>query len=112
MVALGGGAFSDERGTPVKDRTEDHFLETRMKTPPAGERGGNHSNCFKDIRTENGSSQGHNLVLTGLLVPSSFDSGPPGAHTEAGPSRGTTAFNTDRHQHGHHAFPAVQTKFR
>jgi len=34
---------------------------------------------FKDFRTENGSSQGQNLALTGLLVPSSLDSGIPGA---------------------------------
>ena len=39
----------------------------------AGKRGGN------KFRTENGSSQGQNLVLTGLCVPSSLDSGPSGA---------------------------------
>jgi len=42
---------------------------------PAGERGGNHLKYRKDVRTENGSSQGHNLALTGLFVPSSLDSG-------------------------------------
>ena len=30
-------------------------------------------NGFKDFRTENGSSQGQNLDLTGLFVPSSLD---------------------------------------
>jgi len=30
---------------------------------------------YKDFRTENGSSQGQNLALTGLCVPSSLDSG-------------------------------------
>ena len=30
---------------------------------------------FKDVRTENGSSQGQNLALTGLLVPTSLDRG-------------------------------------
>jgi len=41
----------------------------------AVERGGNNVNGFKDCRTENGSSQGQNLALTGLFVPSSLDSG-------------------------------------
>ena len=32
---------------------------------------------FKDFRTETGSSQGQNLALTGLFVPSSLDGGLP-----------------------------------
>ena len=32
-------------------------------------------NSFKDFHTENGSSQGQNLAVTGLLVPSSLGSG-------------------------------------
>ena len=41
----------------------------------AAERGGNTLKGFKDVRTENGSSQGQNLALTGLLVPTSLDRG-------------------------------------
>ena len=41
----------------------------------AGERRVDNFNGFKDFRTENGSSQGQNLALTGLFVPSSLDSG-------------------------------------
>ena len=37
---------------------------------------GNNLNGFKDFRSENGSSQGQNLALTDLGVPSSLDSGP------------------------------------
>ena len=40
----------------------------------AGERRGNTFNGFKDFGTKHGSSQGHKLALTGLCVPSSFDS--------------------------------------
>ena len=36
---------------------------------------------LKDFRTENGSSQGQNLALTGSFVPGSLDSGP--LHSEA-----------------------------
>jgi len=39
--------------------------------PPAAEQGWNNLNGFEDVRTENGSSKGQNLALTGLLVPSS-----------------------------------------
>jgi len=42
---------------------------------PAGERGGNDLNGFKDDRTENGSNQGLNLALTCLCIPSWLDSG-------------------------------------
>jgi len=41
----------------------------------ASERGVNHSNGLKDVRTEIGSSQGQNLALTGSCVPSSLDCG-------------------------------------
>jgi len=41
----------------------------------AAQRGGNTLNGFTDFRTENGSSQGQKLALTGLFVPSSLDSG-------------------------------------
>ena len=41
----------------------------------AGERGGKNLNGVKDCRTENGSSQGQYLALTGLFVQSSLDSG-------------------------------------
>jgi len=40
------------------------------------EREGNNLKVFKDFRTENGSSQGQNLAVTVLHVPSSLDSGP------------------------------------
>jgi hypothetical protein len=30
---------------------------------------------FEDFRTENGSSQGENLALTGLFIPTSLNSG-------------------------------------
>ena len=42
--------------------------------PLSSERGGN-VNYFEDFRTENGSSQGQDLALTGLGVPFSLDSG-------------------------------------
>jgi len=48
---------------------------SEVPTMAAGERGGNNLNGFEDFRTENGSSQGQNLALTGLFVPSSIDSG-------------------------------------
>ena len=41
----------------------------------AGERGEINLNEFKDLRTENGSSQGQNMALTGLCVSNSLDSG-------------------------------------
>jgi len=41
----------------------------------AVEPGGNHLNGSKDFRTENGSSEGQNLAVTGLGVPNSLDSG-------------------------------------
>ena len=40
-----------------------------------GERGVKNRVGFKDFRTENGSGQGQNPVLTGLSVPSLLDSG-------------------------------------
>jgi len=40
-----------------------------------GERRENTLNSFKDFRTEKGSSQGRNLALTGVCVPSLLDSG-------------------------------------
>jgi len=40
--------------------------------------GGNNLNGFQDFRTANGSSQGQNLALTGLFVPTSFESGTEG----------------------------------
>jgi len=43
--------------------------------PAAAERGGNTLKGFKGFRTENGSSRGQNLAMTGLFVPSSLDSG-------------------------------------
>ena len=47
----------------------------RMHTfPLASEWGGDNLNGVQDFRTENGSSQGQNLALTGLIVPSSLDS--------------------------------------
>jgi len=56
-----GVAVSYERGTPVN--------------PAAGEWGGYNITGFQDFRTENGSSQGQNLVLTGLFMPDVLDSG-------------------------------------
>ena len=46
---------------------------SRSCLPNAGERRGNNLNSCQDFRTENGSSQGQNLSLTGLFVPSSLD---------------------------------------
>ena len=46
----------------------------------AGVRGGKIFNGFKDSRSKTGSSQGRNLVLTGLFVPSSLDSGQGGQY--------------------------------
>ena len=45
------------------------------KRAAAAQRGENNLNTFNDVRTENGSSQGQNLALTGLCGPSSLDSG-------------------------------------
>jgi len=45
-------------------------------TPTASDRRGNTFKGFKDVRAINGSSQGQNLALTVLYVPSSLDSGP------------------------------------
>ena len=42
---------------------------------PASEREGNNLNRFKDLRTENGSSQSHNLTLTVVFVVRWFDHG-------------------------------------
>ena len=36
------------------------------------ERGGHNLNGFQEFRTENASSQGHDLALTGLFVPNSL----------------------------------------
>ena len=44
-------------------------------TSVCGERGGNHSNGVKNFHLINGSSQGQNLTLAVLYVPSSLDSG-------------------------------------
>ena len=43
---------------------------------PAAEQGGDHFKGFKDFRTGNGSSRGHDMALTGLFVPDLLDSGP------------------------------------
>ena len=56
-------------------RLEKCLHETTLQNPPSAERGGNDLNGCQDFRTENGSSQGQNLALTVLYVPSSFDSG-------------------------------------
>jgi len=40
-----------------------------LQLPSACERGGNNYKGFKDFRTENGSSQGQNLAVTGVSVP-------------------------------------------
>ena len=54
--------------------------------PSATERRGDTLNGFKDIRTENGSNQGHDLALTVLCVPNSFVGTvtPIPAHMQAG----------------------------
>ena len=46
----------------------------------AGERKGNTLNGFKDLRTQNGSSQSQNLALAVLYVPCSLDSGRGSLH--------------------------------
>ena len=47
------------------------FTPSNSRVP----RGWNNLNGLNHFRTENGSSQGQNLALTGLFVPSSLDSG-------------------------------------
>ena len=51
------------------------MLATLGEAGTAAERGGNKLHGSEDFRTDNGSSQGLNLALTGLFVPSSLDSG-------------------------------------
>ena len=56
----------------VYEYTKKNGRSTRLRQSSTGERGGNNLNGFKNFRTENGSSQGQNLALTGLFVPSSL----------------------------------------
>ena len=52
-----------------------NFDPAALYPPPAVGPGEKTLNNSKDIRPENGSSQGHNLALTGLFEPSSHESG-------------------------------------
>jgi len=70
QIWLGIGAISYLYGLKYLDV----YLKS-FRLTSAGERGGDDSNGFKDFRTENGSSQGQKLVLTGFFVASSLDSG-------------------------------------
>jgi len=75
MAVLGGLAVSYERGTPVDGgRARDPVA------PSAVEPGGDDLKGFKYFRLKNGSSQGPNLALTGLFVPTFLDSGVQKAH--------------------------------
>ena len=50
-----------------------HTRHTVEAGHAAAERGGNNLKGSKDVRTEFGSSQGQNMALTGLFIPSSLD---------------------------------------
>jgi len=58
---------------PTVDRTGQAAHQNPLTSV---ERGGNNLNGFRDFRTENGSSQGRNLALTGVCVASWLASGP------------------------------------
>ena len=61
-----------------KEEKEDvllRFEKVRDAAVSAFERGANNINGLKDLCSENGSNHGHNMALTGLLVPSLLDSG-------------------------------------
>jgi len=77
QLPLTDTAFSQEGalGAPSPEnycRGPASRLEVKCGRRTAVERGGNNLNVFNDFRTENGSSQGQNLALTGLFVPSSL----------------------------------------
>ena len=65
------------RGTDPESFITDHTLEYEKKTfrTPLASVVRTTRMDFKDFRTENGSSQSQNLVVTGLFVPNSLDSG-------------------------------------
>ena len=58
---------------PRPDQDSDCFSVPTQARRSAAKRGGRNLNSFKDVRTENGASQGRNLALTGLFFPSSLD---------------------------------------
>jgi len=66
MAVLGGVAFFYERSTPVGLLM---FSRRLPSLQTAAERGGNTLHGSTDCRTQNGPSQGQNLALTGLFVP-------------------------------------------
>ena len=47
-----------------------------LLNPPTADRRGSNLKGFKDVCSKNGSSQGQNLALTFLFIPTSLDSGP------------------------------------
>ena len=55
--------------------SEVSLYQKHAKCRSASEREGNTLDGFKDLRTENGSSQGHNLALTVVFVVRWFDRG-------------------------------------
>jgi len=65
-------ALDQQRGDHIHSQRDQ---EAVMHQRTASERRGINLNGFKDFRTDNGSSQGQNLALNGLFVPSSHDSG-------------------------------------
>jgi len=67
MAVLGGVAVSYGRGSLLS--------ETRPKCRSASEREGSNLNGFKDFRTENGSSQVHELPQTVVFDVRWFDRG-------------------------------------
>jgi len=70
-VTLAGAGWVRAR-PPLADR--------QAMQEAAAERGGNNLYDFQVIHTENGSSQGQNLALTGVCVSSSLDSSAAGQH--------------------------------
>ena len=69
----GGGGRAREEREPEGSVGGGSGVEDPQKSTASGRRGEN-LNSFNDVRTENGSSQGQNLALNGLFVPSRLHS--------------------------------------
>jgi hypothetical protein len=69
--SYGGWADPYERGTPVVNTTVVNLIVSVY----CGVLFANNIYCCQDFRIEHGSSQGQNLALTGVFIPSSLDSG-------------------------------------
>ena len=77
-VDVRGEVRGDEDHVRVEDARVERALSAHSPGGPSGyepERRENTLKCSRDFCIENGSSLGQNLVLTGLCVPSSLDSG-------------------------------------